>query len=164
MISPESPTHHSIDSKQPRARPSYKWFHLTQPKHHSAVFELSPSTKGTKPSVADSFLLCFLYLTFAKSTDPSIFISGMTDWRHVHQHVKEHEQSIAHRNCAYAYFLQASKAKIKSLLSGNQMYAHRDQARKKRLWGSGAYSGYSEGYRQEGACLQGGKKWGKYTL
>ena len=75
---------------------------------------------------------CSVCLAFAKSTNPSIFISGMQDWRHIHDRVKEHEQGMSHRNCAEAYFFQASKANIKNVLCGKQMSAHRDQVRKKR--------------------------------
>lgn len=50
-------------------------------------------------------LCCFLCLAFSKPTDSSIFINGMSDWRHVHQRLEEHEKSMAHRICAEAYFL-----------------------------------------------------------
>lgn len=37
-------------------------------------------------------LFCFLCLAFSKPTD-SIFLTGMSDWRHVHQRAEEHEKS-----------------------------------------------------------------------
>ena len=48
-------------------------------------------------------LFCFLCLAFSKPNDPSSFIGGMTDWRHVHQRIEEHERGMAHRQCAEAY-------------------------------------------------------------
>lgn len=77
-------------------------------------------------------LFCFVCLAFSKPTDHSIFTSGMSDWRHVHQRIEEHEKSSAHRNCAEAYFLNCSKADIEQLLGGQQMTAHRDQVKKRR--------------------------------
>ncbi len=53
-------------------------------------------------------LFCFVCLAFSKATDSSSFVTGMSDWRHVHQRVEEHEKSMAHRNCAEAYFLKCS--------------------------------------------------------
>lgn len=37
-------------------------------------------------------LHCSVCIAFAKSTDKSPFISGMTDWKHVHQRIEEHER------------------------------------------------------------------------
>jgi len=56
----------------------------------------------------------------------------MTDWKHVHQRLEEHEKSMAHKTCAEAYFLNASKSDVKDLLSGSQLSSHRRQIRNKR--------------------------------
>lgn len=77
-------------------------------------------------------LFCFLCLAFSKPTDSNIFINGMSDWRHVHQRSEEHEKTMAHRNCAKAYFLNCSKADIKNLLGGRQLTEHRNQVKKRR--------------------------------
>uniref|UniRef100_A0A3B3S3W6 HAT C-terminal dimerisation domain-containing protein n=1 Tax=Paramormyrops kingsleyae TaxID=1676925 RepID=A0A3B3S3W6_9TELE len=45
---------------------------------------------------------------------------------------EEHEKSMAHRNCAEAYFLNCSKADIKNLLGGRQLTEHRNQVKKRR--------------------------------
>lgn len=39
-------------------------------------------------------LHCSVCIAFAKLADRSPFISGMTDWKHVHQHIEEHEKSM----------------------------------------------------------------------
>ncbi len=75
-------------------------------------------------------LHCSVCIAFAKSTDKSPFISGMTDWKHVYQHLEEHEKSMAHKTCAEAYFLNDSKSDVKHLLS--QLSSHRKQIRRKR--------------------------------
>ena len=62
-------------------------------------------------------LFCFVCLAFGKRSDTSIFITGMSDWRHAHQRTEEHEKSIAHRTCAEAYFLRCSKADINSMFA-----------------------------------------------
>ncbi|KAI2665801.1 Zinc finger MYM-type protein 1 [Labeo rohita] len=77
-------------------------------------------------------LHCSVCIAFAKSTDKSPFISGMTDWKHVHQRLEEHEKSVSHKTCAEVYFLNASKSDVKYLLSGSQLSSHRKQIRKKR--------------------------------
>uniref|UniRef100_A0AAQ5XSS1 DUF4371 domain-containing protein n=1 Tax=Amphiprion ocellaris TaxID=80972 RepID=A0AAQ5XSS1_AMPOC len=77
-------------------------------------------------------LFCFVCLAFSKPNDPSIFIRGMTDWRHVHQRIEEHERGMAHRQCAEAYFLNCSRASIGHLLEGRQLTGHREQVKKRR--------------------------------
>lgn len=77
-------------------------------------------------------LFCFVCLAFSKPTDSSTFITGMSDWRHVHQRAEEHEKSIVHRACAEAYFLNCSKADINSLLRGRQLTVHREQIKRRR--------------------------------
>lgn len=77
-------------------------------------------------------LFCFVCLAFSKPTDSSRFITGMSDWRHVHQRAEEHEKSIAHRACAEAYFLNCSKADINTLLRGRQLTVHREQIKRRR--------------------------------
>jgi hypothetical protein len=47
-------------------------------------------------------------MVFAKPTDSSTFMSGMTDWKHVHQRGEEHEKSNMHRSSAEAYLLRSS--------------------------------------------------------
>lgn len=71
-------------------------------------------------------------MAFSSPVATNSFTDGMTDWRHVHQRVEEHEKSHMHRSCAESYFLMANRADINSLLSCNQMSVHREQARKRR--------------------------------
>ena len=77
-------------------------------------------------------LFCFVCLAFGKRTDASIFTTGMSDWRHVHQRTEEHEKSTAHRTCAEAYFLRCSKKDVESMFAGSQMSAHREQVKNRR--------------------------------
>ena len=77
-------------------------------------------------------LFCFLCLAFSKPNDPSSFIGGMTDWRHVHQRIEEHERGMAHRQCAEAYVLNCSRASVDHLLEGRQLKGHREQVKKRR--------------------------------
>lgn len=71
-------------------------------------------------------------MTFGKIGDTSTFITGMSDWRHVHQRLEGHEKSSAHRICAEAFLPRCSKADISSMFAGNQLSAHREQVRKRR--------------------------------
>ncbi len=77
-------------------------------------------------------LYCFVCMAFAKPTDTSPFISGMVDWKHVHQRIEEHEKSKMHRDYAEAYFLRASKSNIEGLLMESQLSVHREQVRRRR--------------------------------
>ena len=71
-------------------------------------------------------------MAFGKTSDTSSFITGRSDWRHVHQRTEEHERSSAHRICAEAFLLRCSKADISSTFAGNQLSAQREQVRKRR--------------------------------
>ena len=77
-------------------------------------------------------LFCFVCLAFAKTNDTSPFITGMTDWRHVHVRIMEHERSTTHHTCAEAFFLRCSKSDISTLFAGSQISAHREQVKKRR--------------------------------
>nr|XP_054590119.1 52 kDa repressor of the inhibitor of the protein kinase-like [Nothobranchius furzeri] len=77
-------------------------------------------------------LFCFVCLAFARRTDTSTFITGMSDWRHVHVRTEEHEKSTTHKTCAEAFFLRCSKGNINSLFAGSQLSAHRAQVKKRR--------------------------------
>ena len=92
-------------------------------------------------------LYFFICMAFGKRTDSSLFISGMSDWRHIHQRTEEHERSSAHRNCAEAYLWKSASADISSLFGGSQMSPHREQVRKRRQV-------LKRGSWEEGACIQ----------
>lgn len=77
-------------------------------------------------------LFCFVCLAFGRRTDTSAFITGMSDWRHVHLRTEEHEKSTAHHTSAEAFFLRCSKSNISSLFAGSQMSSHREQIKKRR--------------------------------
>ncbi|KAL3976231.1 NLR family CARD domain-containing protein 3 [Sarotherodon galilaeus] len=77
-------------------------------------------------------LFCFVCLVFARRTDTSAFIAGMSDWRHVHLRTEEHEKSTTHHTCAEGFFLRFSKFNISSLFAGSQVSAHRAQVKKRR--------------------------------
>ncbi len=68
-------------------------------------------------------LFCFVCMAFGK-TDNSIFITGMSDWWHVHQRIDEPEKSIAHQTYAEDFSLRCSNADVSSivrcLLIGNK--------------------------------------------
>lgn len=100
-------------------------------------------------------LFCFLCLAFSKPTDSNIFINGMSDWRHVHQRSEEHKKSMAHRNCAEAYFLNCSKADIKNLLEGRQL-TRAQKSGQEEASGFGTGSGGRKSDRKEGPKLQTG--------
>ncbi len=106
--------------------------------HHESLktfFEYHPEQTSNNPVVQKVFwckdgtnrrwltyhqechaLHCSVCIAFAKSTDKSPFVSGMTDWKHVHQRLEEHEKSMAHKTCAEAYFLNACKSDVKHLV------------------------------------------------
>lgn len=80
-------------------------------------------------------LFCSLCLAFSATSDSntSPFIRGMTDRRHVHLRVEEHEKTEVHRACAEAYFLRTNNADVESLLFYNQISLHRGQVRKREI-------------------------------
>lgn len=115
-----------------------------------AFFEFHPQQNATNPVVQRLFnrsddkawkwltycaerhsLFCFVCLAYSKPNDPSVFIRGMHDWRHVYQRVEEHERSMAHRQCAEAYLLNCSRANISHLLEGSQLAGHRELVKKR---------------------------------
>ncbi|CAJ1053429.1 uncharacterized protein LOC117541249 [Xyrichtys novacula] len=53
-------------------------------------------------------LFCFLCMACANPRDSSSFITGITNFTHIHLRVDEHDQSETHRKCAEAYFLRSS--------------------------------------------------------
>ena len=75
-------------------------------------------------------LYCSVCLAFSKCDNP--FTTGMEDWRHIGQRIKEHESLGAHRDAAYAYLSRANRSNIPELLDGNQMSLAREQVRQRR--------------------------------
>lgn len=55
----------------------------------------------------------------------------MTDWRHVHQRIEEHERGTAHRQCAEAFYVNCTRASIGHLLEGRQLRGNREQVKKR---------------------------------
>lgn len=78
-------------------------------------------------------LFCTVCLAFAHDSENNKFINGMSERRHVHQRVEEHEVNECHRRCAEAYLLRNSKAGIKNLLFFNQLNAREQQVKKRRM-------------------------------
>ena len=71
-------------------------------------------------------------MAFGKITnETNNFITGMTDWKHVHQTIQRHEQNAMHKECADAYILRESNADIQNLLNLKQMSAYGKQVQKK---------------------------------
>ncbi|XP_075070610.1 uncharacterized protein LOC142159784 [Mixophyes fleayi] len=79
-----------------------------------------------------SAVFCSVCLAFSKTSATNSFIEGMTDRRHIHQRIEEHEKSAMHNACAEAYFVNASSADLNSLLVCNDMSVRREQVKKRR--------------------------------
>lgn len=77
-------------------------------------------------------MFCSVCLAFSKSQETNSFIEGMTDKRHVHQRIEEHEKSVMHNVCAEAFFLKSSSAGVEDLLLYKQMSVRREQVRNRR--------------------------------
>lgn len=74
----------------------------------------------TYSSLKDA-LFCTVCLAFSKTTDTSVFIDGMSNWKHVYQRIDEHHNSLMHESSSSAYFRFCSDASINKLLFKNQM-------------------------------------------
>lgn len=48
-------------------------------------------------------MLYSICLAFSVDTNP--YICGMTDWKHIYQHITEHKNSTYHGQCCDAYFM-----------------------------------------------------------
>lgn len=66
-------------------------------------------------------------MAFSNTKDSSSFVTGMTNFTHIHLRIDELEQSENHRNCAEAYLLRSSLKTMKYLLMRPQMSLHRQQ-------------------------------------
>ncbi|KAL4113078.1 hypothetical protein QTP88_016768 [Uroleucon formosanum] len=64
--------------------------------------------------VQENKLYCSVCLAF--TTEMNTFTTGLNDCRHVHQRIKEHENSKNHNFCSEAYFLHFQKKDIGNLL------------------------------------------------
>lgn len=80
--------------------------------------------------VQENKLYCSVCLAF--TTEMNTFITGLNDWRHVHQRIKEHENSKNHNFCSEAYLLHFQKKDIGNLLFVNQNRLQREEVKKCR--------------------------------
>eukprot|EP00102_Acyrthosiphon_pisum_P019919 XP_016657129.1 PREDICTED: zinc finger MYM-type protein 1-like [Acyrthosiphon pisum] len=80
--------------------------------------------------VQENKLYCSVCLAF--TTEMNTFTRGLNDWRHVHQRIKEHENSKNHNFCSEAYFLHFQKKDIGNLLFVNQNRLQREEVKKCR--------------------------------
>jgi len=80
--------------------------------------------------VQENKLYCSVCLAF--TTEMNTFTTGLNDWRHVHQRIKEHENSKNHNFCSEAYFLHFQKKDIGNLLFVNQNRLQREEVKKCR--------------------------------
>ena len=76
-------------------------------------------------------LYCTVCLAYAKDTE-NAFTEGMSDWKHVHQRIQEHEKSKQHNACAEAHLLNLNHKGIEDLLFAEQRQVKRDQVRTNR--------------------------------
>ena len=58
---------------------------------------------------------CTVCLAYAKEKENNAFTEGMKDWKHVHQRIKEHENSKQHNSCAEAHMLSMSQKDMEHL-------------------------------------------------
>ena len=113
-------------------------FHPQKKSNDSLVLKVFYCSNGTERNWLTynenkHALHCTMCMAFGKITfEINDFITGMTDWKHVHQKIQRHEQNAMHRECADAYFLRESKADIQNLLNVKQMSVHRKQVQKRR--------------------------------
>ncbi|KAL4097464.1 hypothetical protein QTP88_022246 [Uroleucon formosanum] len=80
--------------------------------------------------VQENKLYCSVCLAF--TTEMNTFTTGLNDRRHVHQRIKEHENSKNHNFCSEAYFLHFHKKDIGNLLFVNQNRLQREEVKKRR--------------------------------
>ncbi|XP_074525955.1 uncharacterized protein LOC141790172 isoform X2 [Halichoeres trimaculatus] len=146
MMTEDPATDRGSQAQEASALSKIDFFIRPNPEALDHFFSFQPQQKAEKPIVQRAFfckdgtnrkwlfynqekqtLFSFLCMAFAKPTDSSLFITGMADFKHIHQRVEEHERSNSHRGCAEAYLLRSSKANIEHLLIGHQMSLHKEQ-------------------------------------
>lgn len=75
-------------------------------------------------------LHCSVCIAFSNSSDKSNFINGMTDWRHVHVRVEEHERTELHLRCSAAYLVERQQSSISHFLTRS---LHEEVKRKREM-------------------------------
>ena len=73
-------------------------------------------------------LHCSVCIAFSITSDRSAFIDGMTDWRHIHARIEEHERFSLNLRCSKAYLVDQQQNSIAHLLT----HSRQDEVRKRR--------------------------------
>ncbi|XP_065684387.1 uncharacterized protein LOC136096744 [Hydra vulgaris] len=99
----------------------------------SFVRKNGTNRKWLSYSEGNDALYCSICLAFLPTVVMSSFVSGMTDRRHIHQRVNEHEKSASHNECTENYFQHVSRSNVSNLLFSTQISVRQEQVQKRRL-------------------------------
>lgn len=123
----------------------YLEFHPIQPDEkelpfteRKSIFKIEESNSGSQMfrrqwlsyNNKKQQLVCFICVALSKST--SVFCSGFSDWKHVHQRLQEHETSKTHIEAVDAFMLMKTKKSLPDLLFEKQMSKRKQEVKERR--------------------------------
>ena len=120
---------------------NYFKFHPNQPESShfvsNNVYSVRDDDSGAhKERLSESFcenkqaLFCNICIAFASKQESNMFLRGFSDWKHIHQRLREHSQK--HQECVHAYLRHVSNRTVSDMISTTQLTQTKQQIVKRR--------------------------------
>ena len=77
-------------------------------------------------------MFCSVSLAFSDTN--SVFCKGFSDWRCVHQRLKEHENSASHVSSVNAYIRKMAEKSIEYLINKEQLLKHKQVLERRSIF------------------------------